>query len=95
MDSFSISNPGSSAIPVTAQGYPITVGAGGAGNFPSPSPTRRKSGSSFNFFNNYISRWWWSSSKSPGAVKMQTTGGSGGGGGQADDVQVEQEILLP
>jgi hypothetical protein len=50
-----------SGLPVSIQGYPITVGGGGAGSPSGNAPTTASSpGSNTVFFNNNIYRWWWS-----------------------------------
>jgi hypothetical protein len=49
-----LANPGGS-LPVSATGYPITVGAGGAGR--GPANKSRQSWKPFNIFNNYFNGW--------------------------------------
>ena len=51
---------GAGNISVTATGFPITVGAGGAAGVFSPAIDSGTTGSDSTFFNNFISRWrWW------------------------------------
>jgi hypothetical protein len=80
---------GVSALPVSAQGYPITVGAGGAGT--ASNPTRGSSGAP-SIFSTITSTGGGgggarSSPNAPGA--RADNGGSGGGTGQADDVPTQ------
>ena len=71
---------GVSQVPVTAQGYPITVGGGGAGSSPAASPGNQGSNSSFSSVTStgggYGGR-----GGGPPASASGGPGGSGGGGG--------------
>jgi hypothetical protein len=71
---------GVSQVPVTAQGYPITVGGGGAGSSPAANPGNQGSNSSFSSVTStgggYGGRGGGPPASAPGGP-----GGSGGGGG--------------
>jgi len=72
----------STAIPVTAQGYPIAVGGGGPnGTSPSPRGTRGSCSS----FSTITSTGGGGGGGSTGGTEPGLTGGSGGGGGGESD----------
>ena len=71
-----------SALPVTAQGYPITVGAGGAGVPSSPPGCRGNPGSNSVFSTITSTGGGGSGASIPGGVEPGLPGGSGGGAGQ-------------
>ena len=70
-----------SALPITAQGYPITVGGGGAGNPPSPSPNRNGCRGSNSIFSTITSTGGGGGQGYSGdPAGAPNPGGSGGGG---------------
>jgi hypothetical protein len=74
-----------SALPVTAQGYPITVGAGGAGTakplIPEGTPGNNGSNSIFSTITSAGGGWGGVASPCGPLANSGNTGGSGGGGG--------------
>ena len=74
-----------SALPVTAQGYPITVGAGGAGTakplVPEGTPGNNGSNSIFSTITSAGGGWGGVGSPCGPSANSGNTGGSGGGGG--------------
>ena len=73
---------GATNISVTATGFPITVGAGGAG---SPGQAARGSSGSSSIFSTVTSAGGGGAGSQDGGVQLGLNGGSGGGGGQADN----------
>ena len=75
-----------SALPISVQGYPITIGAGGIGGTPSnPAPLGPRSQPGSNsIFSTITSTGGGAGAISPGPSKDGKPGGSGGGGGQHD-----------
>tara|TARA_Y100000592_G_scaffold87646_1_gene142445 strand:+ start:125 stop:1495 length:1371 start_codon:yes stop_codon:yes gene_type:complete len=73
---------GATNISVTATGFPITVGAGGAG---SPGQAARGSSGSSSIFSTVTSAGGGGAGSQNGCVQKGLNGGSGGGGGQADN----------
>lgn len=75
----------SSSLPVSVQGYPITVGSGGAGS--NSNPTRGTSGNNSVFSTITSAGGGGGGSRNNTCVSARAApGGSGGGSGQADDV---------
>jgi len=72
-------------VPVTATGYPITVGGGGAGHPASPSPDSRGTSGNDSIFSSITATAGGGGAGGPGAVPICVAtgkpGGSGGGGG--------------
>ena len=72
-------------VPVTATGYPITVGGGGAGHPASPSPDSRGTNGTDSIFSTITSTAGGGGAGGPGSVPICVAtgrpGGSGGGGG--------------
>jgi len=72
-------------VPVTATGYPITVGGGGAGHPASPSPDSRGTNGDDSVFSTITSTAGGGGAGGPGSVPICVAtgrpGGSGGGGG--------------
>jgi hypothetical protein len=77
-------------LPVTATGYPITVGAGGTGR-----PASRGGQVNNSVFSTITSSWWRQRWRAVSPNTGTGDGGSGGGGGTMfQDVQAEQVIHL-
>jgi hypothetical protein len=75
-------------VPVTATGYPITVGGGGAGHPASPSPDSRGTNGNPSIFSSITATAGGGGAGGPGAVPICVAtgkpGGSGGGGGTSN-----------
>ena len=84
-------NPGGTAITVTAQGYPITVGGGGTGG-PSSSPQAATSGNS-SIFSTVTSTGGGFGGRD--GCRTAATGGSAGGTVEVVIIQVFQQEILP
>jgi uncharacterized membrane protein YgcG len=92
---FSFSFRSTSALPVSVQGYPITVGSGGAGGHVETANAGEDLRKFFNFFKyNITSGGGGGGGGAPGTNGAGAPGGSGGGGGGRENSRV-QEILLP
>jgi hypothetical protein len=84
---YTIGLPANSCVPaitVTATGYPITVGGGGAGSAP-PGAANRGTPGVNSTFSSITSAGGGGGGSQNGGVQMGINGGSGGGGAQADD----------
>jgi len=76
---------GVSALPVSAQGYPIVVGGGGATPGPSPFASHTGGSGQTSSFAGISSAGGGGGGSQNGGFQIGGNGGSGGGGGQADD----------
>ena len=75
-----LANPGGS-LPVSIQGYPITVGAGGVGIPNSPTPDGRGNGGNNSIFSTITSTGGGGGASSGGGVPVPVASGSPGGSG--------------
>jgi len=71
-------------LPVSAQGYPITVGAGGSGGGPGPNSSQEGSTGSNTIFSSITSNGGGASGNGNGPERDGGNGGSGGGGGSGN-----------